>query len=621
MKAAASGNPLILDEIKLRNEVKSLESQQFAYAQARATMQDKVRWYRGAPDRAEDRIAEVQPYIDAADKNPAEPFAYTTVDGKAITDKKDVATPISTAFVEAAKAALGETINAGTYRGLRLRLRKTMGGVTAYLGTGERPLPAADYGIEDKFSPSGFFTRLDNAFDRVRKNIEQERESAKAAVEQIPKLEAEIAKPFAREEALKGARTKHREVVSKLQKAGGGIELTPTMQKELTAAIEERTGKGGGLESRSRSTGFAQTESTRAIQSIVGKFLKQFAGAADLDIRVVRTVADIPERFRPSPFAEGTFNDDAGLIYLVAMNLKHPNGQINTGRVWQVLMHEAVGHAGLAKMMGSRFGGILKEVMRAARAKGEVGEDIYEPGHPDYATIEAVRLRYTNASDEVLAEEVLARMAETDPGRTLFGYVRAVVRQWLRDMARAAGITIDVTTAELNDLVAQASRYMRRGDDVAQGVDVDALGVADMAVGGMASRGAVSPVPTLGPVDTASAAFKAWFGDSKVVTEGGKPLVVYHGTDEDITEFDPKKQRAGRWGKGFYFASSPERAKQYGKNVTPVYLRIERSGARDIDADGMIIGSKPSDRIYVVQDPTQIKSAISNTGAFELIEP
>jgi len=118
------------------------------------------------------------------------------------------------------------------------------------------------------------------------------------------------------------------------------------------------------------------------------------------------------------------------------------------------------------------------------------------------------------------------------------------------------------------------------------------------------------------PVDTESAEFKAWFGKSAVVDAEGKPLVVYHGTDKDIEGFDAKKQRTGRWGKGFYFASSPERAKQYGKNVIPVYLRIERSGARDIDADGMIIGSNPSDRIYVVQDPTQIKSATSNTGAF-----
>lgn len=487
MKAAASGNPLILDEIKLRNEVKSLEAQQFAYIQAKANLQDKVRWYNGAPARAEKQIAEIQPFVDTADQHPADPFSYTTPEGKTITDKKDVALPLTTAFADAAQSKLGETVDAGKYRGLLLRFRKTMGGITAYLGSGAKPLPAADYGIEDKFSPTGIFTRLDNALERLKTMIAAERGNAKTSMEQVPKLEAEIAKPFTKEDALKDTRGRHRAIVSKLQKSGGGIELTPDMRAELDAAIAARAG-GKGAESRTRTQGSASTESTRAIQSIVDKFLKQFAGAADLDIRVVRTVADIPERFRPSPFAEGTFNDDAGLIYLIAMNLKHANGHVNTGRVWQVLMHEAVGHAGLAKMMGSRFDGILKEVMRAARAKGEVGEDIYEPGHPDYATIEAVRLRYTTASDEVLAEEVLARMAETDPGRTLFGYVRAVVRQWLRDMARAAGITLDVTTAELNDLVAQASRYMRRGDGVAQGVDVDALGVADMAVGGMASK-------------------------------------------------------------------------------------------------------------------------------------
>lgn len=487
MKAAASGNPLILDEIKLRNEAKSLEAQQFAYIQSKASMQDKVRWYRGAPGRAEDQIAEIQPFVDAAEKNPADPFSYTTPDGKVLTDKKDVALPLTTAFADAAQSKLGDTIDAGQYRGLLLRFRKGMGGIVAYLGSGAKPMPAADYGIEDKFSPSGIFTRLDNALERVKKTIADHRRMADQSVSQIPKLEAEIAKPFAKEDALKAARARHREVVSKLQKAGGGIELSPGMRAELDQAIAERTGKKG-MESRSRGQGSASTESTRAIQSIVDKFLKQFAGAAALDIRVARTVADIPERFRPSPFAEGVFNDDAGLIYLVAMNLKHANGQVNAGRVWQVLMHEAVGHFGLAQMMGGRFGGILKEVMRAAKAKGGVGEDIYEPGHPDYATIEAVKLRYPGASDKELAQEVLARMAETDPGRTLFGYVRAVVRQWLRDMARAAGITLDVTTAELNDLVAQASRYMRRGDGVAQGVDVDALGVADMAVGGMASK-------------------------------------------------------------------------------------------------------------------------------------
>ena len=283
---------------------------------------------------------------------------------------------------------------------------------------------------------------------------------------------------------------------------------------------------------------FATNESARAIQSVVEKFKQQFAGTEALNIRVAKTVSEIPARFRPSPYAEGVFHDDFGLIYLVAMNLKHANGQVNTGRVWQVLLHECVGHFGLAKMMGSRFGGILKEVMRAARAKSAVGEDIYEPGHPDYATVEAVRLRYPEASDEEIAQEVLARMAETDPGRTLFGYVRAVVRQWLRDMARAAGITLDVTTAELNDLVAQASRYMRRGDN---------LGMESMPSGTVAaSRSAESPAPTLKAEPVRIGDVYAHPSGRAITVErvlpGGSAEVAIHG--------GPRKLLQGTWKTG-----------------------------------------------------------------------
>ena len=272
---------------------------------------------------------------------------------------------------------------------------------------------------------------------------------------------------------------------------------------EVTGAIDDKTPPSGGVSvsgDESRSTLISgdgpTTESARIVQSIVDKFKAQFKGTEVLTIRVVRTAQDIPARFRPSPFAEGVFHDDAGLIYLVTMNLKHSNGQVNAGRVWQVLMHEAVGHFGLAQMMGSRFAGILKQVRQAAKAKGKVTEDTYQPGDTDYATMEAVRLRYPEASDAEVAQEVLARIAETDPGRTLFGYVRAVVRQWLRDMARVAGFDLDVTTAELNDLVALASAYMRRGGNLNESAETATAGsaVASRKVGagetagGMESR-------------------------------------------------------------------------------------------------------------------------------------
>ena len=67
------------------------------------------------------------------------------------------------------------------------------------------------------------------------------------------------------------------------------------------------------------------------------------------------------------------------------------------------------------------------------------------------------------------------------------------------------------------------------------------------------------------PTDTPE--FKRWFGASKVVDADGKPLVVYHGTDADITEFDPGKLGLTTSAKsaeaGFFFASSPKMANAY----------------------------------------------------------
>ena len=38
---------------------------------------------------------------------------------------------------------------------------------------------------------------------------------------------------------------------------------------------------------------------------------------------------------------------------------------------------------------------------------------------------------------------------------------------------------------------------------------------------------------------TGTPEFKKWFGDSKVVDEDGNPLLMYHGTAREFTEFDP----------------------------------------------------------------------------------
>ena len=93
-----------------------------------------------------------------------------------------------------------------------------------------------------------------------------------------------------------------------------------------------------------------------------------------------------------------------------------------------------------------------------------------------------------------------------------------------------------------------------------------------------------------GALRTDTPAFRAWFGESKVVDTEGKPLVLYHGTNVDFTEFDGGKAGSswdmGKLGKGFYFSTDPRLASSYATNaraktrddapqVMPVYVSLQ----------------------------------------------
>ncbi len=72
---------------------------------------------------------------------------------------------------------------------------------------------------------------------------------------------------------------------------------------------------------------------------------------------------------------------------------------------------------------------------------------------------------------------------------------------------------------------------------------------------------------------TETEAFKRWFGDSvvtdtgKPMSQGGKPLVVYHGTTQQFASFDPQKRGATTEAvsakMGFWFSADPTNAQGY----------------------------------------------------------
>ena len=85
--------------------------------------------------------------------------------------------------------------------------------------------------------------------------------------------------------------------------------------------------------------------------------------------------------------------------------------------------------------------------------------------------------------------------------------------------------------------------------------------------------------PKQGAAKAETKGFKNWFGNSKVVDKAGKPLIVYHGTNKNFTEFDPSKTNDI----GIHFgtkeqaeaALKPWGEMHEGSRIIPAYLSLQ----------------------------------------------
>jgi hypothetical protein len=153
----------------------------------------------------------------------------------------------------------------------------------------------------------------------------------------------------------------------------------------------------------------------------------------------------------------------------------------------------------------------------------------------------------------------------------------------------------------------------------------------------------------LNPINSSEreANFKRWFGDSKVVDDQGRALVVYHGTRESFEAFALNSAEATRAASvtgvpGFYFSPSTDVASDYafgknGENVMPVNLSLhnpkavkyseliggtfDRASLEASGHDGLAIERGGKTWGYLVFTPTQIKSATGNRGTFDPGDP
>ncbi|MBK7786840.1 MAG: hypothetical protein IPJ57_20375 [Gemmatimonadetes bacterium] len=157
--------------------------------------------------------------------------------------------------------------------------------------------------------------------------------------------------------------------------------------------------------------------------------------------------------------------------------------------------------------------------------------------------------------------------------------------------------------------------------------------------------------------DEALRKFYAWFGDSAVTDEKGRPLVMYHGTHGfDIKSFAPQGQESEKalsnWREaksnnkpfgymnfrsGTFFSPNQKYAESYASEQSgimyPVYIKAEFPVRFDQINGRAIRGEtqKTPDALFMVDgnsinevailDPAQVKSATGNTGEFSPDNP
>lgn len=236
MKAAASGDPLILEETRLRNEVRRLERLQAAHADEVLAMTRKARdaeYY--AKKTAPSIISEAQGLLDEAKKHKldSEGFSPIAVQGrKPKADKEAAYKELASAF-NSVREHIIDTADI-QYRGIDFRMEHFAGSVVMRTPTGNSGV----WVMSDAFSPSGMVQRMKNYIDRLPDTIENAKARAEKSVKDAAALREQAKQPFQQAGDLEKTREEHKRVQRALMAKGPQV---PDEQKAaLAAGIEDQ---------------------------------------------------------------------------------------------------------------------------------------------------------------------------------------------------------------------------------------------------------------------------------------------------------------------------------------------------------------------------------------------
>lgn len=232
MKAAASGDPLILEETKLRGEVRRLEQLQAGHADEAVGMGRKAQSVQAEADtHGPRRVAEIKALLDAVKKHPLDKdgFAPVTADGKVLTDKEKALAEITRAS-SVVRAGMAQEATL-MYRGVTFELSRNGWGA-GWLFADSPTGNIGQWGVGESFSTSGFLQRMANYVGRLQDAFDETQAGIAKAAQSAVDLRAQAKQPFAQGPALDDARAAYVKVQRALMAKGPAV---PEEQKRAVA--------------------------------------------------------------------------------------------------------------------------------------------------------------------------------------------------------------------------------------------------------------------------------------------------------------------------------------------------------------------------------------------------
>ena len=611
MKAAASGNPLILEQVELAQEIKTLQASQKSANRSRHQMESRLTNLErdgGPAARGAKRIDAAQALIKIRDENT--PSTGVRIDGTLYEKAKKAGSRIESIVANAVANQLinqdGGTHDLFSYRGFDIEFDKSfLSGFEISINHEGSPvggMPSV-YGGIDEFSGSGLITRLNNQIDGLEEGVEVLKSDIKDAEKEITQIKAELKtkRKFTGEAELAEKRERMAEVLAEL-----------SAEEEVDNATIDTPLHSKG---ESVSTGITKEEAVSAIEVKAGKgtidrlgddiFIPNTraeleAGMLDRGFSAEELIfSDETQAGDPLDDSKGFYDPSTDTTYLLPFNMQ------SVDEAWPIFVHEVGTHYGLERILGkSKYNSLIEDVEIMVRGGSPKilaamrHVNLFEGLNLDSES-RSFRADYAEKmmGDHRITQETIAYLAQHNVDMPLIKRIVAAVKVFLLKMG------VKVRLAE-NDVVAIVIAAAKRAGTIARNKARDQASVDEVSGGidetpgtaeyqsavekglGMSKDSRMQRAVDMGAVTDLDSLYEQQTikqgrelvseGDKKSAYTSGNtrsagavaasPQLLFHGTADDVSGFAPghrNRKDAGWLGRGTYLTDRHELANGY----------------------------------------------------------